>query len=473
MGTTRGREKNISSPSGGMESKANLLIIGDDFSRIEQLKSIPLIKTDFSLYSCNTEGDLLASIKNNSITIAIIDINGTKKEELALLRRLKRFDPLLDVIIIGGHATPEEVMDWIRKGATDYLAEPLETKLIRQTLEKIAGRRSLRRETLLLEKKLEKKYVFQDMVSRNPSMLEVFHLVEKISKYFTSVLVTGETGTGKEMIARAIHALSPCNNRKLVICDCASIPENLFESELFGYVKGAFTGAEKDKKGLFEEAHEGTIFLDEIAEIPVSIQAKLLRVLENRQFRSLGSTVTKNVDVRVIAATSRDLREGIKNRSFREDLFHRLNKVEVHIFPLRERKEDIPLLTRYFLDKYRTQFSKELKGISRQVQKLFLKYDWPGNVRELENVIERASLICKKDFIDVQDLPKNLQELLGAGSGPLFIDKLRLSTLEDLEKKYINYVIKATGRNMKKAARILSISRTTLYNKLAKYKIPD
>jgi len=300
-------------------------------------------------------------------------------------------------------------------------------------------------------------------------MLEVFSLIEKISKYFTSVLITGETGTGKEMVARAIHNLSQRQNKNLVICDCVSIPENLFESELFGYTKGAFTGADKDKRGLFEEAADGIIFLDEIGDIPLSIQAKLLRVLEYHQFRPLGSNIIKKVNLKVIAATSHNLRDAIKRGVFRDDLFHRLNKVEIYIPPLRERPEDIPLLVRYFLDHYNNKFSKNLNGISQEVQKLFLKYDWPGNVREIENVLESSSMLAKKEFIDINDLPKYLQDF--QPSKIPFIINENLSTLDELEKEYIIYLLKICRNNLRKTAKILNISRTTLYSKLKKYNI--
>jgi transcriptional regulator with PAS, ATPase and Fis domain len=250
-----------------------------------------------------------------------------------------------------------------------------------------------------------------------------------------------------------------------------SIPENLFESELFGYIKGAFTGADKDKLGLFDKAHRGTIFLDEIGEIPLSIQAKLLRVLEHHQFKPLGSNENRTVDVHVIAATSRNLRECIKNRTFREDLLHRLNKVEIYIPPLRKRPEDIPLLVRHFLNRYNKQFSKKIKGVSRQVQKLFLKYEWPGNVRELENVMESAAMLSKKEFIGISDLPKYFHESFPAPEKIPFIKREQLTTLKDLEKDYISYILKLTNNNLRKSAKIMNISRTTLYNKLKRYKI--
>jgi len=302
-------------------------------------------------------------------------------------------------------------------------------------------------------------------------MLEIFSLIQNIAQYFTSVLITGETGTGKELVARAIHKLSGTKNRKFIVCDCVAIPENLFESELFGYTKGAFTGADQDKRGLFETAHEGIIFLDEIGEIPLSIQAKLLRVLEHRQFRPLGSNEVRSVEVRVIAATSRNLREGIKKGDFREDLFHRLNKVEIPLQPLRKKPEDIPLLVRHFLNIFGKNLSKDIKGISRQVQKLFQKYPWPGNVRELENVLESASILTKKDYIDIADLPKYCQEYYDSLDQIPLIEREELSTLEDLEKDYIIHILKLAENNLRQAAKILDISRTTLYSKLRKYGI--
>jgi transcriptional regulator with PAS, ATPase and Fis domain len=238
---------------------------------------------------------------------------------------------------------------------------------------------------------------------------------------------------------------------------------------LFGYVRGAFTGADRTKRGLFEDAHEGIIFLDEIGEIPLPVQAKLLRVLENRQFRPLGSNEIRYVNVRVVAATNRNIAEAIRRDVFREDLFHRLNRVRIHIPPLRERMEDIPLLIRHFLEQIGRTYDKTIKGVSRDVQKLFLRYGWPGNVRELENALQSAAMMTKKDFIDIADLPKNLREATpDRRRGPL-VERETLATLNDLEKDYIVYVLGQTGHNLKRTAEILGVSRTTLYNKLAKY----
>ena len=451
----------------------NILIIDEEPSLHDLIKQSS-IASFCNIYFPNDYEDyeeLFIFIKDNNIHVIIADLDRNKKERLILLKKIKTFDPLLDMIMVGKSLAPEEVVDLINQGASDYLARPLQLDSIQKTLKNIINKKALRRKTFLLEKSLEKKYSFQGIIGKSPYMLEIFSLIEKISKYFTSVLVIGETGTGKEMVARAIHNLSQVNNKNLVICDCVSIPENLFESELFGYAKGAFTGAYKDKKGLFEEAHNGIIFLDEIGEIPLSIQAKLLRVLEHHQFRPLGSNKIRNVEIRAIAATSRDLRKDIESGTFRKDLFHRLNKIEIHLPPLRKRPEDIPLLVRHFLNHYSKKFSKKIEGVSQEAQKIFLRYEWPGNVRELENVLERASILSKKEFIDIKDLPKYLLEHLPSKSKIPFINKKNLSTLNDLEKEYIIYLLKTTGNNLRKTAQILDISRTTLYNKIRKYNI--
>lgn len=455
-----------------MTQRMKLLLFTETPSIIQNINKAG-ITTAFDILLLSPQEDILSFLKTKEIHVVIIDLDLSdhKKRVLGLLRKIKKFDALIDVLILGASAPEEDVVEWIGKGATDYLEMPVQSATLGRIMSEISRRRALRRDTLKLELKLEKKYSFQSIVGKSPHMLEIFALIQNISKYFTSILITGETGTGKELVARAIHKSSDTKNRNFIVCDCAAIPENLFESELFGYKKGAFTGADKDKTGLFETADEGIIFLDEIGEIPLSIQAKLLRVLEHRQFRPLGSNEIRSVDVRIIAATSKNLREGIKKGAFREDLFHRLNKVEIPLPPLRQKTEDILLLVRHFLNTSSKNLSKDLKGISHQAQKLFLKYPWPGNVRELENILESASILTKKDYIDIPDLPKYLQDYYVSLDKIPFIERKELSTLEDLEKDYIIHILKLTENNLRKAAGILDISRTTLYSKLKKYGI--
>jgi DNA-binding NtrC family response regulator len=453
-----------------MEAQTNLLIISDDFSLYETVKKAP-VGVDLNVFFSQTDDDYLAVVRENGIRVVLADSGDSLAAGLLVMKKIKAFDRLIDVLIGGDPIGHEAVLDIIHAGATDFVPKPFERDILQDILRRISRKRELRRETLHLEKKLERKYVFQGLISRNPYMLEIFGLIENIAKYFSSALVTGETGTGKEVVARAIHALSPYRAKPLVICDCASIPENLFESELFGYKKGAFTGADKDKRGMFEEADTGVIFLDEIAEIPVAIQAKLLRVLENHEFRPLGANENTAVEVRVLAATNRDLAEMVRAGTFREDLFHRLNKVVIDLPPLRERLEDVPLLVRFFLQAASRNFSKNVRGVSRDVQKLFLKYNWPGNIRELANVLESAAMLCKKDFVDVGNLPKYLRDYIPPQGAVAFAGRGHLSSLDDLEKDYITYLLKVAKGNLRQTAKILGISRTTLYNKLAKYGI--
>lgn len=455
-----------------MTQNLKLLIISEAPTLVNNTKRSDITKTHDILYLPPQE-DILAFLGAEEIHVVVIDLDlrKHKKKVFSLLKKIKAFDELIDVLILGATSPEEDVVKWIGEGATDYLKEPIQPATLEPILAKISRKRALKRDTLRLEQKLEKKYSFQGIIGKSPYMLEIFSLIQNIVQYFTRVLITGETGTGKELVALAIHKLSDTKNRKFVVCDCVAIPENLFESELFGYTKGAFTGADQDKKGLFETADEGIIFLDEIGEIPVSIQTKLLRVLEHRQFRPLGSNETRSVNVRVLAATSKNLREGIKKGTFREDLFHRLNKVEIFLQPLRKKPADIPLLVRHFIAINNKNLLKDLNGISRQAQKLFQKYPWPGNVRELENVLESASILTKKNYIDIPDLPKYLQEYYDSLDRIPFIEREELSTLEDLEKDYIIHILKLTENNLRKAAKILGISRTTLYNKLKKYGI--
>jgi len=455
-----------------MTQNLKLLIISETPALVNKTKRSDITKTHDILYLPLQE-DVFALLGEEEIHVVVIDLDLRKhqKKVFSLLKKIKTFDALIDVLILGATSPEEDVVEWIGNGATDYLKKSIQPATLERILSKISRKRAIRRDTLRLEQKLEKKYSFQGIIGKSPYMLEIFSLIQNIAQHFTRVLITGETGTGKELVARAIHKLSDTKNRKLVVCDCVAIPENLFESELFGYTKGAFTGANQDKKGLFETADEGIIFLDEIGEIPVSIQAKLLRVLEHRQFRPLGSNETRSVNVRVLAATSKNLREGIKKGTFREDLFHRLNKVEIFLHPLRKKLEDIPLLVRHFIAINSKYLLKDLNGISQQAQKLFQKYPWPGNVRELENVLESSSILTKKNYIDIPDLPKYLQEYYDSLDRIPFIERKELSTLEDLEKDYIIHILKLTENNLRKAAKILDISRTTLYSKLKKYCI--
>jgi len=453
-----------------MEIRINLLVIGEEPSLLNLIKNSAL-ENEKDVYFCTFRDEIFPALEKNNIKVVFISSEEAGEGGFRFVKALKVFDPLIEVIVVGRPLPSGEVMEWIEEGATYYLPQPVQIDSVQSVLRKIKKRMALRKETLFLEKKIAKKYIFQGLIGKSPHMLEVFSLVDSIAKYFSTVLITGETGTGKEGIAKALHKLGALNNKALIICDCVAIPENLFESEFFGYVRGAFTGADRNKKGLFDEADGGIIFLDEIGDIPRPIQAKLLRVLESHKFRPLGSIESKEVDIRVIAATSKNLREEVKKGTFREDLLYRLNNIEVHLPPLRKKAEDIPLLVRYFLDQNNTKFGKAINGVSRRVQELFFRYGWPGNVRELVNVIESSSIFCERDFIDIVDLPKYLQDLFSKDEMTESVTRKKTSTLNSVEKEHIKHLLRKTHNNKRKTAKMLNISRTTLYNKLNKYNI--
>lgn len=445
----------------------NILIVADDHRSYHSLQEL-LLQNNHSVFFCGKQGDVVSFIRDNDIKIVIIDLVKEELQDFEFLQLVKSFDLMIEVIIVGDPASSEKVGESIRLGACEYVTKPLNINNFQPLLKRMQDKSVLRQETLLLQKELNRKYMFQGIIGKSSCMLDVFSLIERVARYPCTVLITGETGTGKEMVAHAIHKMSPRSNKKLVVCDCTALPESLFESELFGYVQGAFTGANRTKKGLFEEAHEGTLFLDEIGNLPFPLQSKLLRVLEEHQFRRLGSTENiKQLDLRVVAATNRDLKTDIKNKTFREDLFHRLSIVNIHLPSLQERQEDILLLCRHFIFQYNKKLNKAIRGTSRRVQKILSDYEWPGNVRELENVVERSIALCPKTFIDIDDLPKYLEERYARGeSSP--VESNRFLSLDELEKQHIKRVMEAYQGNIQQTARILGVSRYTLYRKLKK-----
>jgi len=446
------------------------LVISENRETFSDLERI-LVPKGYALYHSFKTENFRSLVKAWNIRIIVLCLAKAETEDFLSLREIKNFDALLEVILIGPPLPPDKTIEAIQLGAIDYLDEPFEEAAVLSTLSRIEKKIALRKETYQLEKRLTEKYVFEGMVSRNSTMLEIFSLIERLSKYSTAVLITGATGTGKEMVARAIHNLSPRRERKFVVCDCTAIPESLFESELFGYEKGAFTGAEKSKMGIIREADRETLFLDEIGEIPLMVQTKLLRVLEEHHFRPVGSNKFVEVDVRVICATNRDLRAMIKAGLFREDLYQRINMTEIRLPPLKERKEDIPLLCSNFLDRCNRNLKKNVRGISQRAKRILMNYDWPGNIRELDNLIERAVMLSHVPFIDIKDLPENLMnspERTDTEEMPY--PYLHLS-LEDLEKKHILETLKSVRYNKQKTAQILGLTRPALYRKLRKHSL--
>jgi DNA-binding NtrC family response regulator len=357
----------------------------------------------------------------------------------------------------------------IQKGASDYLTKPIEIDKLRTRITTLLTEIETRQKTLRLDQELVDAYQFEGIVGRSPLMLEVYAKIRRISPHFRTVLVTGATGTGKELVARALHKLSPASRGPFVVCNCSALVDTLVESELFGYVRGAFTGATQDKIGMFEHADGGIIFLDEIGELAPAAQAKLLRVLQDRQVQRVGSLTPRKIDVRVIAATHRDLKAMVRAGEFREDLYYRLAVVEIPLPTLANRREDLPLLERYFIEKFATEYDKPIAGLVRRAQTRLATYPWPGNIRELENVIGNACMMVDGNLIDISDLPERLRGPFNDGMGG---DETFLS-LEEIQRRHILRVLDGVGGNKARAAEVLGIGRATIYQLLTKMKIEE
>ncbi|MCD6320152.1 MAG: sigma-54-dependent Fis family transcriptional regulator [Candidatus Desulfofervidaceae bacterium] len=447
-------------------SGPHILVVDDNKEICEILKEF-LEQAGYKVYTgCNGK-EAMNIISNNVIDVVISDLRMPEMDGIELIKKIKSFDPTIDVVMLTGYPSIDTAVEAVKLGAYDYLTKPVDFRKLRIILEKLLEQRALKKRASLLEKKFSGNYIFEGMVGQSLAMLNIFTTIKHIAKYPTSVLITGETGTGKEMVARAIHNLSPRVNKPFVTINCAGLVETLLESELFGHVKGAFTGAVRSKPGLFEIADKGTIFLDEIGDIPPSVQAKLLRVLEQHEIQRVGDVKTRKIDVRVIAATNRDLKKMVEEGKYRKDLFYRLNTIHIHIPPLRERKEDIPILAQYFIRQLNQEIGKDVKGINDQVAELFQRLSWDGNVRELRNIVERAYIMTSGEYITLKDLPSEYHQKK-QGKTPA-LEPSTQTTLAEVEKKYIMKVLQITSGNRSQTARILGVSRRSLYRKLKKY----
>ncbi|MFY9845382.1 MAG: sigma-54 dependent transcriptional regulator [Terriglobales bacterium] len=385
---------------------------------------------------------------------------------MELLERIVAVDPGADVILMTAQYSPETAVEAIHKGACDYMIKPLDVGKLRARIAGFLAEAEKRQKTLHLDRELIDAFQFEGMVGRSPLMLDVYAKIRRIAPHFRTVLVTGATGTGKELVARALHKLSPSFRGQFVVCNCPAVVESLVESELFGYVRGAFTGATQDRAGLFEHADGGTIFLDEIGELSPPAQAKLLRVLQSREVQRVGSPTPRSVDVRVVAATHRDLKRMVHDGQFREDLYYRLAVVNIALPSLGKRREDLPLLQRYFIEKFAAEYGKSIAGLTRRAQTRMATYPWPGNVRELESVIGNACMMVEGSVVDVDDLPESLR---GPFSDDASTDETFL-TLDELQRRHILRVLQAVGGSKTRAAEILGIGRATIYQILSRMK---
>jgi two-component system response regulator HydG len=446
-----------------MGQSYKVLVVDDDPEMCGLLSDV-LTGEKFSVLAVGESLEASKILRKEEFDVVITDLKMKGLKGLDLLEETKKVAPLTPVIIITAFGTIESAIQAMKMGAYDYITKPFQMDEIVLTVRKALENRLLKKEVVRLKKEVESRYHFHQLIGKSPSMQKIYDLIERISNSSNNVLITGESGTGKELVAKAIHYSGSRKDGPFIAVNCPAIPETLLESELFGYKRGAFTDAKTDKKGLVFEAMKGTIFLDEVTEMPPVLQAKLLRVIEERQVRPLGDTNSYPIDVRIISASNRDIKEMIHQTKFREDLYYRLKVIDIELPPLRERREDIPLLVEHFMSRFDKEPKKKVGGVSEEALKILMTYSWPGNVRELENVIQRAMTLCQHEVILPEDLPASM--LQEADENPIETGLREKYTLEQLEKEYIRKVLIEVGGNKSKAAERLGLDRKTLYRKL-------
>ncbi len=446
-----------------MKETSKILVVDDEASVREALHDW-LRDSGHEVYTAINGSEALEVVKEKKPEIVIADLVMPGIDGLGLTKQIKELFPDISVIIITAYGSITTAIAAIKEGAYDYIEKPFCPERVELLIEKLVERQKLIKENVSLRQKLEGRYRFEGIIAKSSKMQQIFDVLKIVAKSNATVLITGESGTGKELIARAIHHLSPRKDKAFVAVSCAALPESLLESEFFGHEKGSFTGAIAQKKGKFEYANKGTLFLDEIGEISANTQVHLLRVIEEKEFTRVGGNEPLQVDVRIISATNKDLKKATEQGEFRDDLYYRLNVVTVDLPPLRERKEDIPLLAEYFLRKLSAENQKEIADFSPEAKSFLLKYDWPGNVRELENAIERAVILAKNSLV-------NLADLAYQGLTPITTAAVGGKSIEEMEKGHIINVLKETKGNFSQAARVLGITRMTLYNKVKAYRL--
>jgi two-component system response regulator AtoC len=446
--------------------KAKVLIIDDEANMVALFKRF-LGKEGYAVTGAGSFEEGARTIQSELFDVIISDLALGDGNGIDLLKLATNSQPHAPFIVITGVGSVESAVEAMKNGAYDYISKPFQKEEMTLLVKKALQHSDLSKRVRQLQKEVDSKFGFGNIIGRSKKMRQVFELIERVAASNSTVLITGESGTGKEMVAKSLHYHSGRKKKPFVAVDCGVIPENLIESELFGHTKGAFTGADHAKKGLFAEANEGTIFLDEIGNLPVPLQAKLLRVLQEREIKPIGSNETTSVNVRVIAATKEDLKTSVDSGTFRNDLFYRLSVIPIHLPPLRERPEDVPLLLKHFLAKVCKSNNQKEKQITPEAMNVLMAYNWPGNVRELENLVERMVLITSGDTIDVDDLPDEIKSTKGNTSMKENLDR----TVKVVEKDMIVEAIEQAGGNKTQAAKILGISRASLYNKINQYGI--
>ena len=454
----------MKSSSGGRQvSTVSTVLIADDDRNTLASLSEGLSGEGYTVLSAGNGAEGLELARSERPDLVITDLMMPGMDGLVFLKTVKKLNPYLPVIIITGHGSVETAVEALKEGAFDYLPKPVRMKEVLRTAARALEVKALRLENVSLRKRIKSMSIPHEVVGRSPAFAHVLETVRQVAPSRSTVLLTGESGTGKELVTNLLHSHSPRSDKPLVKVNCAAIPETLLEAELFGYEKGAFTGALQQKKGRFDLAHEGTLFLDEVADMSLTLQAKLLRFLQEGEFERVGGGETVKIDVRLVAATNQGLAEAIEQKLFREDLYYRLNVISIHLPPLRERRDDIPLLAEFFIRKYAAENKRSISGISRDCLEALADYSWPGNVRELENVIEQMIVMTRQPLLKKEALPAKL-------SGKGRMDSLILplgATLEAIEKAAIRETLLLTGGNKEQAAAILGIHVATLYRKLS------
>jgi two-component system response regulator PilR (NtrC family) len=456
--------------------KKKILVVDDERSMREFL-GIMLAKEGYSVTQCPDGETALKQMEEDIFDLAIMDIRMPKMDGIAVLERIKETAPETVVIMITAFASTDTAVQAMKKGAYDYITKPFKIDEIKLIIRNALEKKALENENVLLKRLVESKFSFDNIIGQSPKMVAMYELMEKVTPTKTNILITGESGTGKELVARAIHFNSPRKEKGFVTLNCGAIPENLLESELFGHMKGAFTGAMYNKRGLFEVADGGSIFLDEIGELPLSMQVKLLRVIQDKEFTRVGGTEQIKVDVRIISASNKDLEEAVREKKFREDLYYRLNVIQIKLPLLRERKEDIPLLAEHFIRKYTQELGKDVREISADAMKLLVNYDYPGNVRELQNIIERGIALEASNALTIENLNSYMDEQRGVKriDDALFeipTEGIDLETVVgNVEKDLLLKALQRAKGVKKKAAELLNINFRSMRYRLEKYGI--
>jgi DNA-binding NtrC family response regulator len=449
------------------------ILIVDDEDGMRRLLGRVLSRQGYETSTAGSGAEALRMVAGERFDLVVTDIKMPEMDGLQLLEELKAYEPSLPIIVMTAYGTIENAVQALRFGAYDYIAKPFETDEIKLTVAKALERERLLAENRYLHAELEGRYDFSGIVGGSPAMQQVYEMASSVAVSNANVMITGESGTGKELLARSIHYSSLRKEKPFVVLNCAALSEGVLESELFGHEKGAFSGALDTRKGRFERADQGTLFIDEVAEMSMAAQVKLLRVIQEHEFERVGGNKTISVDVRIVAATNKKLEDQVKERKFREDLYYRLNVVNINIPPLRSRREDIEPLSRYFLEKYATETGRKISDLAPRALSCLLAYDWPGNVRELQNAIERAVVLSKNSILTPRDFPQSVQ---GDDQICLQIPEKGGSLteiLEDLERQLILQTLQRQDGSQTRAAETLGIKRTTLRYKMEKYRLID